>query len=86
MNPKIILTFFIFLASVIAQAEINYSYQMQYGKGKQITGTVSNDPDTSNYSYFENVLDVNAYYGENIYLYTQLEYSNYPVYGKKRSR
>ena len=86
MYPQIILTFFIFLASVIAQADINYSYQMQYGKGKQITGAVSDDPDTANYNYFENLLDVNAYYGDNIYLYTQLEYSNYPIYGKKRSR
>ena len=86
MNPQIILTFFIYWGIIIAQAEINYSYQMQYGKGKQITGTVSDDPDTANYNYFENLLDVNAYYGDNIYLYTQLEYSNYPIYGKRRSR
>ena len=86
MNPQIILTFFIYWGIIIAQADINYSYQMQYGKGKQITGTVSDDPDTVNYNYFENLLDVNAYYGDNIYLYTQLEYSNYPIYGKRRSR
>ena len=86
MNPKIILTFFIYWGIIIAQVDINYSYQMQYGKGNQITGTASNDPDTSNYRYFENMLDVNAYFGENIYLYTQLEYSNDPIYGKKRSR
>ena len=86
MNPQIILTFFIYCGIIIAQADINYSYQMQYGKGKQITGAESNDPDISDYNYFENLLDINAYYRDNIYLYTQLEYSNYPIYGKKRSR
>jgi len=85
MNLKIILTFFIYWGVIIAQADINYSYQMQYGKGNQITGTASNKPDTSDYNYFENVLDLNAYYGENIYLYAQLEYSKDPVYGKRRS-
>ena len=85
MNLKIILTFFIYWGVIIAQADINYSYQMQYGKGNQITGTASENPDTSDYSYFENMLDVNANYGDNIYLYAQLEYSKDPVYGKRRS-
>ena len=67
MNPQIILTFLIYWGIIIAQAEINYSYQMQYGKGKQITGTVSGAPDTSDYNYFENLLDINAYYGDNNY-------------------
>jgi len=85
MKTKIILTFSIFLGSIIAQADVNFSYEMKYGDGKQVTGTASDNPDTLNYNYFENLLDINTYYGDNIYFYTQLEYSNLPVYGKRRS-
>ena len=54
---------------------------MKYGDGKQIIGTASDDPDTSDYNYFENLLDINTNLGDDIYIYTQLEYSNLPVYG-----
>ena len=74
------------LGSVIANTDVNYSYEMQYGQGKQITGMLSDNPDTLNYNYFENLLDVNVNYGNNIYLYAQLEYSEKPIYGKRRAR
>ena len=68
-----------------AQLEMNYSYEMKYGDGNQVTGIASDDPDTSVYSYVENILDVNTYLGKNFYFYTQLEYSNPPIYGFNRT-
>ena len=69
------------LGSIIAQADINFSYEMKYGDGKQVTGTASDNPDTLDYSYFENLLDISTNLGDDIYIFTQLEYSNLPVYG-----
>ena len=85
MKTKIIVTLSLLLEIIVAQADINFSYEMKYGDGKQVTGTASNNPDTLDYNYFENLLDINTYYGDNIYFYTQLEYSNHPVYGNRRS-
>ena len=81
MNTKIVLTLSILLGSIIAQADINFSYEMKYGDGKQVTGTASDDPDTLDYNYFENLLDISTNLGDDIYIFTQLEYSNLPVYG-----
>ncbi len=65
-----------------AQLEMNYSYEMKYGDGKQVKPLTQ---DTTDYTYFENLLDINTYYGDNIYIYTQLEYSNPPVFGYSRT-
>ena len=54
---------------------------MKYGVGKQVTSTLSGNPDTSAYNYFENLLDINTNLGDDIYIYTQFEYSDLPVYG-----
>ncbi len=81
MKTKIVLTLSILLGSIIAQADINFSYEMKYGDGKQVTGTASDDPDTLDYNYFENLLDISTNLGDDIYFFTQLEYSNLPVYG-----
>ncbi|SVB84550.1 uncharacterized protein METZ01_LOCUS237404, partial [marine metagenome] len=70
------------LGLISSQVEMNFSYEMKYGDGKQVTPLTQ---DTTYYSYFENLLDINAYYGDNIYLYTQLEYSNPPVFGYSRT-
>ena len=72
----------LFVGILSAQIEMNYSYEMKYGDGKQVKSLTS---DTTNYSYFENLLDINTYYADNIYLYTQFEYSNPPVYGYNRA-
>ena len=69
-----------------AQIEMNYSYEMKYGDGNQVERTASDNPVTSDYSYFENLMDINTYFGDHIYLYTQLEYSNPPVFGYSRTR
>ena len=71
------------LGSIIAQTEMNYSYEIKYGEGSEVTLTESGNPDTSDYNYFENLLDINTYFGENIYMYSQLEYSNLPIYGTR---
>ena len=75
----------LWMSAINAQTDINFSYEMKYGDGKQVTGTASDNPDTLDYNYFENLLDINTFYGDNIYFYTQLEYSNHPVYGNRRS-
>ncbi len=75
----------LWMSVINAQTEMNFSYEMKYGDGKQVTGTASDNPDTLDYNYFENLLDINTFYGDNIYFYTQLEYSNHPVYGNRRS-
>ena len=70
------------LGLIYSQVEMNFSYEMKYGDGKQVTPLTQ---DTTYYSYFENLLDINAYYGDNIYLHTQFEYSNPPVFGYSRT-
>ena len=81
MITKIIVPLSTVLGSIFAQAEINFSYEMKYGDGKQVTGTASDNPDTLDYNYFENLLDINTNLGDDIYIYTQFEYSDLPVYG-----
>ena len=61
---------------------MNYSYEMKYGDGKQVKPISQN---TTDYTYFENILDINTYFGDNIYLFTQLEYSNPPVFGYNKT-
>ena len=74
--PALLFTF------LSAQVEMNYSYELKYGDGTHVTPLTQ---DTTDYSYFENLLDINTYFGDNIYVYTQLEYSNPPVYGFNRT-
>ncbi len=75
----------LWMSVINAQTEMNFSYEMKYGDGKQVTGTASDNPDTLDYNYFENLLDINTFYGDKIYIYSQLEYSNPPVYGNNRT-
>ena len=84
MKTNIVLTLSILLGSIIAQAEMNYSYGMKYGEGREVRGQASSNPYTTDYSYFENLLDINTYFGDKIYTFTQLEYSNPPIYGYDR--
>ena len=63
----------LWMSVISAQTEMNYSYEMKYGDGKQVAPLTQ---DTTDYSYFENLLDVNTHYGDKIYIYSQLENSN----------
>ena len=76
---KVICLLVLFFGFSLSQVDINYSYEFKYGSGKQVT-----IQDTSNYNYLENLLDVSAYLSEYIYIYTQIEYSNPPVFGDSR--
>lgn len=70
---------------LFSQIGMDFSYEMQYGNGKQVIGQASDDPKKAEYSYFQNILDMNTHIGDNIYVYTQLEYSNPPIYGFDRT-
>ena len=67
-----------------AQLEMNYSYEMKYGDGKEVTIASPNDtePIVENYGYIENILEINTTFPNGVYLFTQLEYSNPPVLGE----
>ena len=62
------------LGILFPQAEINFSYEMKYGDD------LENQTDEK-YNYFENLLDINTYYSDNVYAYTQFEYSVPPIFG-----
>ncbi len=62
------------LGILFPQAEINFSYEMKYGDD------LENQTDEK-YNYFENLLDINTYYSDNVYAYTQFEYSAPPIFG-----
>ena len=83
MKKRLAAILALLLGVLSAQIEMNYSYEMKYGDGKQVTPL---SQDTTDYSYFENLLDINTYIGDNLYIYTQLEYSNPPVFGHSRTR
>ncbi|SVC61580.1 uncharacterized protein METZ01_LOCUS314434, partial [marine metagenome] len=85
MKTQLAIMMALILGILFAQVEMNYSYEMKYGDGKEVRGQASNNPYTTDYSYFENLLDINTYFGNNIYIYTQLEYSNPPLYGYSRT-
>ena len=81
MFYKFVIILLFVLGVVFSQFNMNYSYELKYGIGKQVTQSGSLD-----YSYFENLLDINTYYGNNIYIYTQLEYSNPPIFGHSKTK
>tara|TARA_Y100000590_G_C15725633_1_gene1015175 strand:+ start:1186 stop:2820 length:1635 start_codon:yes stop_codon:yes gene_type:complete len=75
----------ILVSSLFSQIDMNYSYELQYGDGQQVIGQASNNPQKEQYSYLQNILDINTYIGNNIYVFTQLEYSKPPIYGYDRT-
>ena len=82
MKTRLAALMALFVGILSAQLEMNYSYEMKYGDGMQVKPLTQ---DTTDYTYFENLLDINTYYGDNIYVYSQLEYSNPPVFGYNRT-
>ena len=79
MHSYIILVLSILLGNIFSQVEMNISYEVKYGNGKQVI--TSGNKKSEDYNYLENLLDINTYFGESIYLYTQLEYSDPPIFG-----
>jgi len=77
MIRLIIIILFGFL---LCQESMNFNYESKYGNGTTPGEGILNE---SPYSYFENLLDINFSH-KNLFLYTQLEYSNSPIYGVDR--
>ena len=73
--------YIVFLLGII-QPSISFNYESKYGSGSNVNDLTQ---DTTSYYYFENLLDVNLNY-ENINLYSQLEYSNPPIYGQSLTK
>jgi len=65
---------------LISQSNMVFNFESKYGNGTNINDLNLQEV---NYSYFENLLDINYNY-KNIFFYTQLEYSNSPIYGIDR--
>ena len=61
---------------------MSFNYESKYGNGSNVDNFTQ---DTTAYYYFENLLDINLNY-ENINLYSQLEYSNPPIYGQSLTK
>ena len=59
MYIKSVVIGLLLLGLIYSQIEMNYSYEMKYGNGKQVKSQASDNPDTTDYSYFENLLDLN---------------------------
>ena len=72
----------LFWGILSAQVEVNYSYEMKYGDGKEVEAISQH---TTDYSYFENILDINTSFGDKLYLFTQFEYSDPPVFGHQKN-
>ena len=58
MKTKIIVILSILQGGMIAQAGINFSYEMKYGDGKQVLVTSPNNisPASENYNYIDNIM------------------------------
>ena len=76
------ISIFIVLLLGIICPSISFNYESKYGNGSNVNDLTQ---DTTAYYYFENLLDLNLNY-ENINLYSQLEYSNPPIYGKSLTK
>ncbi len=76
-----IFIFIVLLLGIICPS-ISFNYESKYGNGSNVNDLTQ---DTTAYYYFENLLDLNLNY-ENINLYSQLEYSNPPIYGKSLTK
>ena len=69
------------LASLAFSLDVNFSLETKYGDGNKITRQVSAIPDTTEYNFLENLLDINAIFDNGVFISTQLEYSDPPVFG-----
>ena len=78
INRLILLSFLLCLL----QGSINFNYESKYGDGSNVDDFTQ---DTTSYYYFENLLDINYSYN-NFYIYTQLEYSDPPIYGYNKTQ
>ena len=76
MNRLIIL-----LLSVFFSNQLSFNLESKYGDGTNLDDQTQIE---SSYTYFENLLAINYSYN-NLFFYTQLEYSDPPIYGYSRT-
>ena len=69
--------FLIIINLIFSQQNLTFNIESKYGNGTNINDLSQQELP---YSYFENLMDISFAYN-NIFLFTQLEYSNSPVYG-----
>ena len=79
MKTRLTALIALFVGILSAQLEINYSYEMKYGDGMQVKPLTQ---DTTDYTYFENLIEINTTFSNGLYLFTQLEYSEPPILGE----
>ena len=70
-----------FLVSLGFSVDVNFSLETKYGDGSKVTGQASNNPDTTDYNFIENILDINTIFDNGVFISTQLEYSDPPIFG-----
>ena len=71
----------VFLVSLGFSVDVNFSLETKYGDGSKVTGQASNNPDTTDYNFIENILDINTIFDNGVFISTQLEYSDPPIFG-----
>ena len=88
MKTQLAVMMALFAGILSAQVELNYSYEMKYGDGKEVYDKSPNeiDPPHDDYNYIENLIEINTTFSNGVYLFTQLEYSNPPVFGYNRTQ
>ena len=75
------LIFLLLLGIFLSQQSLSFNLESKYGDGTNIDDQTQEE---SNYTYLENLLDINYSYN-NLFLYTQIEYSDPPIYGYSRT-
>ena len=81
MYKKSVIIWTLLLGLLVSQVEMNYSYEMRYGNGQQKLS----DGSMRDYSYFENLMDLNLQLTEKSYFFTQFEYSDPPIIGSSHN-
>jgi len=76
MNRLIILLLGVFFSN-----QLSFNLESKYGDGTNLDDQTQIE---SSYTYFENLLAINYSYN-NLFFYTQLEYSDPPIYGYSRT-
>ena len=84
MKTRLAALMALFIGVLSAQLEMNYSYEMKYGDGKQVLVASPNNifPEGEDYNYLEHIMEINTTFSNGVYLFTQFEYSNPPVLGE----
>ena len=59
---------------------VSLAYSSKFGDGSKVNENIDNDI-ISDFQYFENLLDVNYFYNDNLQIFTQIEYTSPPLLG-----